>query len=1222
MMRDSNPMKLIAWALISMVLTAHVTQAGFINARTPIIIETFNETTAQVEQFDATEMTVTYSGTDANLNTQLGQYYLVTRTLPPLYPFQVTARGRVPTDVYIYGIRTFQVDSGSVQVNLTITAFVPGGTGRRLLSMDTDTIGKISRHASNAARDALEKVLLDKQRASPTMRKLMSVEGSDVWECGFLGPLDQIGLFSLFDSDYDPCSDFNSPMVTLQNQLQAQIDLANAHQRWIDNATLLFQQQQQINQDVQANAQAVNRTLRLMQAQNVQLQLAQEAMAEHFDRVTALIQDDITSLSNNVASGMESLAAQDAFLGGRIVNVTISFAASLNGVVATQNEKNALTDRRLRDNIKFTRRVLTLLNNGPAGTNKYVSSLRLKQIWLAITDAVSRGRVPMVDPYQVGIPPTTSVTDAQKTGKVDFHYINFINNTELGFGGTTQLHQFGITTNCNLQALSKLGIEIATWEDIDELIGEPGCLSGYTSNENPVATCKCWVEVTHKYCTYPVGSTFTWESVTALGDRSAYQLKPSMCSGSIVDDPIWDGVRIDNLTRLDALVGSICRTRAFISGTDFLLLSDRQGRVPVLKTDPSVMDSVCSMNRYILFQKPLISTTPLPFVLWTHWAFDIGLMAPERNALEVLLSGVQPRGFSVEMLPFYQMENDKSYTGWWTTMATSSDESEIVYSVTPLPVIPRFFGELYNQPPICDHGVCIPQGDLIREVVPQSIVITTGSTASLPNAETVLVGELNAIAPDVVYDVPQNLLSVTTDPTSQMGKVTYWMCNLPVGYNVASTSVNPQPCNLAEWEDDHPGNLFRHSAPISAGEYRHTITDGRCDALEGKSFNFLCDMLDHYTIHSSTNMRDGSLVVVPDEYTYTVGFHSVNGPAILRVQSGCPEVSFDPNALTGRTVYLTNSLPYTIRILATRTNTDPSCPQQDDYVATMDPKEVNYFVLPNCANYTVQVYRLSVNDALQDPVACGDPIVDALKKPTQQNLAISGLIGNITTEVTNELAKQASGIDYGLLGAFYTIITYALPSFNTSSIPGFDSSLVTQFSNISTLIDVIRARASGIDYTKNGTAVQAIAGFQAQLISLQAQTDDALNEVSGTLQTMIDDNAAMNVTVKALVASLDNLHTVLSSFVAITNAAIADMNSRQSNAAPCNIWCRLERFLEFAIHAAIVVALILGAYYGYQWCSRRNRDAEYMQAQKHTAPPKYEATTSGQPRVDPSVFDM
>jgi hypothetical protein len=1181
------------------LLIIHCTSAAVIlgNPEFKTIGSGTNLSDPNAVQYTAASVTARFTESDSYLSfavkndvSGINEFTVVT-TQAEQYAFATTALKYGPENLYIMSMKACATDS-MADVNLTSEVYIPTGvSGRRLLSAETDMLNGIS----------------------PTSRKLMGdITSSDVGSC--VGAIVSVGVgVGIVATVGYPtglgsnCEGLNNAINSKLNAAEAKAayELEQARIEWEGGIMELAVGQQETNRQVQITAAAVQAYTILQNQTNEQFKLAFKAQAATIDANFVAAQNGIQQLAIDSANSLVALnsgtdqkliALQDKF-----VNTTWHLIQQIDDVVGLINSNQNRNDRTAREIVRSLQNFKSNVMKGMAGTNDYIDQEQLAQIWNALTAASSLGRTVMMDPSLPGTPPVTrsSMTQADITGLVDQHYINFVNVT----GGSGPLsgsiiHQFGLTFHFNVPGAVQLNLVGGNWQDVQDLIGSPNCTNNVAVGQNAVDYCRGWFTITHKYCSRSFSPTFTWGSITTTGDRSAYVLSATQC-GSVPSSvgSFWDGRRMDTVAQFHEFLGALCNTQGMIANTAFQIVSTRRGIVMV-NTD--YRSDVCGVNTDAIFNDGALTTVTLPYVIYRDYVDALASIQAERNAFTAKITGIRPRGFTNRFLPFYGLSNGHSYTCFQTSITTFDPDTQIYYSVKPTGVTPRVVIKVYDAEPTVDCSVdpciIIPQGNLLRTESPESVDILT-DTSVLPTADTILFGELAAGTMASVFDLDKSLVNLAPDSRSRVGHFDYTSWSIPSDYIVANNpSGGPPAGNLVTWEADNIGELYDHEASISPGYYRHDVdtTDGVCLPRPGVAFKGICNLLAQYKVDPSSDMRAGQLVLVPRQYTMVINFRALAGPIVLRVEAGCPDQSFDPSSLLGRVLTLTNSLPTEIKVLMQRTNTNPACPV-DEYRATIPAKGVRTVTFAACGNYTAQVYTLPT-DPLAAPIACGLPLTAALQEPTQGTTALSNLVNETALAVTTQLSQGIAASDIQLIALMLSIVSAQVPGISLT-IAGVDFSAYNV--NFTQMIGQLVLNAEGIDLTSN-TVTEAIAPFMDRLDEIAAQQQQIL-------LVMIESNANISALLDQQDVTLANLTQDFATLQVKSDIYIAIQQQKERDALSGAGWggkvgCFNMSFLfagmfciiETALTYMLVAALIIGGTWGIYVLSKflyQHRDA-------------------------------
>jgi len=1135
--------------------------------RVGLTIQTVNETTRQIDSYPASSLTFTCDQSDTLLNVQIGQYHYVGQCLPPRYRYKTTARGSVPQKVWLYATEVCQVDN-SYDTNTTTTVFVPSDSGGTFSLLNNGYSGAHPRH--------------EFQRFGRVLHQASNIGGDDAWECLF-GQCDPYNT-----------NTWGADIALINTQLKAAEALATQQQEWNTGVDGFIWNQNKINTGLNQTLRRTSEALKLLSLQQSTLVEAQQALARHADELAEKQQGDLKFIYEQTVDGLAQLdAVTDSKLYAlqiKFVNITRELNAHIDALIQHTNEKEEVTDERIRAALRLIRRIQSDMYNGISGTNLFISSKQTRSVWQALLHATSVGRTPFLDPTNQGVAPTTSLSDDDRTAFVEIHLINFVNLTQ-PIGGIPTIHSFQVAFYCNIAALVRVASTGGTWEDINDLIGPVGCAN---TTGSPVRACKCWVEIQHTSCARPSGSTFTWDNVTTTSDRNAYKLVSSMCLGNAQPtiDPVWNNRRIDSLSGLYGFLGALCQSKNMLGSTNFKVVPTR---VTPRSVAANYSTSVCTVDLYDLFQRPGGAITiNLPYVLYSDWVIGLNTMNTERDIYNRLVLGVLPRGLTSTFTPFKVLANKHAYPCYSMEMATTTTETEIVYGLTPDTTEPFIQIDVYDQPPDCTSspGVCIPQGNHISSASTASLTVTPPAPNTLPANGDIIIGELDAFGLTEVYDIPKDLTSFAPNEQSQRGLATYLLLPFQTGYDITTTSINPVMGDLNDWEADHPGSQFVHSAPISASYYKKTVTDGLVDQVPGIQSGPITNLLNKMIVDGTTNMRQGVLALRPRDWSYTATIQAVTGDIIITEAAGCPSRGYDPNDVRGRALMLTNTKIFAIQVTLQRSSTDPTCGLLADLTTTISPSAIYTHIFPSCNNYTVTIYSVGT-DLFQTLTQCGETIFSEDSQRTiQENVLSSDLLNRTAIQISQELDRNVAAIQLDIVQLLLQVFDTAFAT-NELNIT-VDELNGVGTSDLALTISALRLRAAGIDYTSpnvTATAVLApylseVTGRQEVLTSTFVVLDQSLSDLAGLVEVS-------NIQAVALNDSFANLTRAFDNYIAVTDQVIRDLGIRQSTASSqveCSsrpflsaITCTLMQFVTMALY----VVLIGGVVYVAVWACKK-----------------------------------
>lgn len=1100
--------------LLLLVVLLGYASAATITGRALVTIETTNLTDGSTSAFDATQLSMRATHVDHTINVAIGTRYYVGDCLPPTYPFTTTAKGVIPSKVLIYRIRTCQVDA-TADVNQTTSVFVPSGVSYHLMAQW---------HGMNSP--------------NTIRRGLLSSGQADAWSCAFTN---------------NDCDKSKPDLTTLTTQMAGQILFADGQRTWNSNVTALLSIQAGLNTEVDKTLAAHNESLNLLAKQLGSINESVGALAAKEDERASNITRDMVYLYNNTArllgdlqQGLDDkiIAVRNACVNDsqRIIAITQKI---VDNAVIYQKKNN----ERIRSTLAYIRQLHELIRKGASGNNQLIDEEQLPQIWNALDDAVSRGYVPVIDPLLPGLDRQSSISEDDLIAPLDRHTISFVNSTLIS-GGTITLHQFGIDFICNIGAINRLGQINAGWQDVTTLLGPPNCTLGYSSSDSPVTSCSCWVEISHFSCPRK-GSTFNWETMNDITGAS-YLLQSSMCLSDAqpTPDPIWNGRRIDTLSKLNAFLGTLANSRAIVGGTGFRPYSWRfRQNNPIT---PNYASEIINVDVEHIFETGNLQTMTLPYYLYADWVLALGPIVTQRNEYWTKYYGIRPRGLTNEFKPFTVLNNEKAYSCYDTYITATTPETEVVYAVHPEGDNPRCTVNIYDQPPDCTStpGVCIPYGSLLGTQTLGEITVIPPAAGVLPTAETLIVGELSPSGMLSVRDIPQSLLSTAPDARSKIGKVTYPLFPFADDYDITATSVNPTVGTLTDWEAAHPGNEFSHNSAADSSYWLQPFTDGVVVPRAGFQLNQIGTMLEAMQIDSSTDMRQGALTLVPREWEYLLTFQTVTGPLVIRQQSGCPDILFNPDDIQGRILTLTNGWPFDITLDVARTNSDPLCPAQGDLRVVVLQGLAERINVHACGNYSITVYSVSA-DVLQPRTACGAPLSAVLARTSQSNVVISQIVNATSLAVTAEfdttLARSSLSMLQLILGILLQPSSVQFFNITPTDLDG------TGDTDLARRIADLALHANGIDYNKPGeSATDAIAPFIARFNALDIALAASLAAGAEAGANVHALTLAANAAFDSLNASTIRQAKVIADFITVTEAAMAAIRAGQQAQYECN----------------------------------------------------------------------
>jgi hypothetical protein len=380
----------------------------------------------------------------------------------------------------------------------------------------------------------------------------------------------------------------------------------------------------------------------------------------------------------------------------------------------------------------------------------------------------------------------------------------------------------------------------------------------------------------------------------------------------------------------------------------------------------------------------------LPFVVFSLWQLAIPVVSTEWQIWKNQVTGIRPGFVTTEVNELQTMENGESAKEYYSGINLISEDTVVAYRVRPGQHVPAVTIETWDSPPVCSNiGYCFGTGSLVS-----SIYTSTVDDYNIPHlddfleSEDVIFGELTSSMTEF-YDHERDSASFHTYNRRRRYTHNYLGWNLPENWN--SSSTNPTSLTLREWQDENGGDIYDHFAASPLAVTRRTISSSKCNAYDGKIDGHMCRFKAAFAIDEASNMRGrGKLITYPFVYSYEGTVSVVEGPVIVRVNEGCPEMGFD--AVGGAVVAsITNSLWTYLTIVIRTTTLDANCPLFPDKQVVLSPKQIYTIDVPPCFNTSFEILR----DASGTLISCGAPITTTVDLDSQST-SVASFINNVT----------------------------------------------------------------------------------------------------------------------------------------------------------------------------------------------------------------------------------
>jgi hypothetical protein len=1096
----------LLWLLL---LVTAIAVKGQIISVTPLETQVTDVVTGATTYFTNTTVTLACGSNLASTyfrdNTPTPRFVIV-RCNPPKYIYTTDAKGTVPSDVILSYTRVCPSENPSADDPSYADGATSGLTDsvsrRRLLSTQDEWVGTHSRK------------LLD----------FLGIGGSiDAFTCSVFSTGCVDGGGGGFTST--DITDLNNTLGTLKTyvgginarvQLQAQFD----------------QNQTRINQN---NILIINNTLTAIagvSARQDTEDTATRILAKQIDDYNTALHQAIAQEAALTAAGLQ---AESSYTDAQVYALQ---QAMYSNVAAIHNYTAAIFSdiyTNLRNGASrtdvvetFARRIGTNLYLGAAGINLLMDRALRKLLWSSVSTLEFDGYVPFVDPAQPGIPPTTDITDPQRTAFLDAITYSFVNTT----GSVYTAHEYTLDLLVSNGKFFDSVVIGATWRDYLTALGPIGCVGNATAaGVNPVHYCTSWISISHRQCV--TTNSFQFISLAGFRNQSAHRLSPSMCTQSIVTGA-YDGRLLDSMDKFNSFLQQLCDPNGIVGTSNQIQFLSRRFITNYFDVDTN--PAACSdLSLPALMRSGYQGSAPIAQIFNTI-GLAFAAMATERRNYDTLTFGLRPAGTTTVYMPFFDPGSGRSFNCYSTYLAMTRGPTVVSYRVAPNLVEPSFSYEVWDTEPTCTGTVCTSTGTLLdsgtyANVLSENIV----GSERLLNADDVIFGELSPTTTSV-SDVSRRVASLDPNPIARIDTAGYLRCDFPVGYDISTNSINPDMCNLADWESQNSNLPFEHNAVVSLSDYTRSLTGGTCDPVTGVDNDVLCSLLDAFFVDQTTDMRSlGLLVLSPKAYSYTVQVPIKGSTIQLRVDAGCPAIAVSVDSVNVF-VSVTNNfgLPLSVKIHATNANS--ACPSFSDVLVQVQGKQTYNRPLSLCGNYTAIVSAIGDNGQYQQ---CGSPINIPTAPKFQSPFIPTSTINFTSAEIADVATQQAAQVVTFVTQFLALAISYTIPS----NYPGITP--VEQQANATAAINAallgLFAFQNAINVSSSDAAQQAI--NSSEILSAAIRDTIVLPALNAATAVL-----AENV---RLVAEQANLTAAIVANAAVVNAEtaalVANINTEQAD---------------------------------------------------------------------------
>jgi hypothetical protein len=833
---------------------------------------------------------------------------------------------------------------------------------------------------------------------------------------------------------------------------------------------------------------------------------------------TQQLKDNInTALISGLSESTSYTDSQVSNLQARLLDNDRSILTYVANSTDNVLQRVAALGSRVDQLLELVQAVETSALFGPGGLNEIVDDASKLKLWQEIAIQQDLGYTLFVDPDHAGAPPATSITPAQLTGVLDDYLINTVN-------GTNVAHQYNVVYNFNKATIYKKIALSGSWRQLYNLVGPLGCSRNCTLGDGnyPVsAGCNAWISITHSTCT--VASSFQWESITG-SDRSQFVLNAAKCLGVAPTKGAWNNRILTDMEQFRVFLSQITSAPLQSNNPRFQSFSLRQKTPTIMRffTDPKVQ----AVDLPYIYGGSVQTEPSLPFMVFSLWQIAVPVISTEWQIYKNQLVGIRPDGTTTEVHELQTLSNGESVKEYVTGVSLTSTDTVIAYRVRPGLHRPAVTIETWDSPPQCDSvGYCTGTGALVDTTYTSSVdSYDIPALSDFLGPEDVIFGELSSSMTEM-YDHARKDAGYGSS-RSRANTHNYLGWDLPVGWN--SSSTNPGVLTLSEWREENGYDTFVHFAALPLADTRRTIASSKCRAADGLVDGHMCRFKAAFGIDDTSRMRTkGNLVTYPFVYSYTGTVSVVEGPVVVRVNDGCPEVAFD--SVAGSVVAsITNSLwTYLSIIIRTRT-LDDSCPAYPDQSIVLSPKQVYTIDVPTCMNTSFEILR----DNAGTITSCGDPITTTVGYDSKSIGSVASFVNNITAVyVQNSVNSYTAAASLLFVGFMDAVAYYSNP--------------------------VVPPELQDLSiYERDAQRNLTLATYRAQLAALSATTNftDNLDSISNLGQALRDlynttilkalqaaQGGFVNLTVAlaAQGAALSNLQQATAGYDAATRVTIA-----------------------------------------------------------------------------------
>ena len=964
----------------------------------------------------------------------------------------------------------------------------------------------------------------------------------------------------------------------LINDLEKEKKVLEDFKVWANASFTLASDQDAVNQNVRDMLDTINQQTAGLQNQTRTLNNSIGALAASTDAKFANVSAGFDAVYLSLAAGVDFSQAislrQQQFENATFRNfqAIINKTQELTRNISVNNRRLLKNDR---DNQRMIAQTQALTAKNIA--KRQVRRELVRQIAILKQQAVSDGLQPFLHPQFPGADPGVS-TPATRRTLVDRILVNFITQPASQF----IVHQYTLTFYCNADVILDQTYSAQVWNDIAELLGPVNCTN---RPGQLVDNCRCWIEVAHATCqaadpTDPGGTNFNWQKITTTTDRNAYLLTSEKCHLNVQPSTnnVWNGVLIDDLTIFHRLLGELCSVQLAdpvgsggqASGTRRYQISST--RLGIVNFDKPVNPSLtCLPDLDYVFENPTAEVDMI-YAVYFSLMKSLQTLLTENQRAEIQTYGILPNFITHETIPFQSLADNRTYTCYRASFIAISPDTRPSFEVQSRTVVPVVTSTAYDRPPVCDNTGCVFGNPATTETTTSSVTSVSFENL-LPSASRPIMGEWRTSgvpAMTSIYDICDQCAPVDTVVSSRDGKITYVWQPVPANYSLASQTSYfesvpldsggpwPRATFLDKWQENNPDPFNHFKGQFSLDVTDAPLSGGRCILQPDDPVGWPCELLDQWSIHASTNMRLGTLVLIPKTWSYIVTLNIVDGEILQRVFSGCPEFTYTTYTDGLVELQLRNTLPTQNRVITRIQSLTAGCPAVPDVTHVLEPRQVQQRVIPTCGQQTLIVLSIGAGGSL---IQCEnglnitfDPVSPVNVKRFTVDFTNRSFVSDEVVAITNDLQLRTLQLQTDLVPLLVTEFTPELTA------PQRADAINNLLASYNATLQTVRNVA--LTLQRGQSASDAIRPFVDQfnavdnrLTDLQVQSDVQLDRVNTSVLKFSADLVDFKTKTDNLIASID-------ASIKAKDDLINQLRNQGKQGGACN-WCgeRLDNII-------------------------------------------------------------